>query len=228
MNWNTYYHADFRDVAKEVPAQSVDLLFADPLFYPSFVWQYKAVAEIASRVLRPGGSVVFELGIKYMDRIMKDLMGHGLFFHWVLMAAYQSHGPRAIIRDRGIQAGYTPYLWFTKPLENGRRLQLHGKAPDVIRANYEKGLYKYQDSVAEINGIFTAVGLKKGQYVLDLFGGSATVPVVAHAWGLNWISCDLSQEAADLARSRLAPLGREVQTLGQAVPVGIPQGSLVR
>ena len=56
---------DFRDVSKDIPDNSVDLIFTDPPYSKEYLPLYEELAKLAIRILKPGGSLVFYVVILY-------------------------------------------------------------------------------------------------------------------------------------------------------------------
>ena len=56
---------DARELAKEIPNESVDLIFTDPPYEASAIPLYKWVSEAAARVLKPSGILLVYLGHLY-------------------------------------------------------------------------------------------------------------------------------------------------------------------
>src|SRR5262249_36957206 len=53
---------DFREMAKEIPDNSVQLIFMDPPYDRDSLPLYEAAAEIGARILKPGGSLITYTG----------------------------------------------------------------------------------------------------------------------------------------------------------------------
>ena len=53
---------DFVIESKKLTDNSIDLIFVDPLYFRKDLPSYERLASVASRVLKPGGSIIFNVG----------------------------------------------------------------------------------------------------------------------------------------------------------------------
>ena len=60
---NSIYTGDARELALALPDESVDLIFTDPVY--DRIDDYRWLAQTAERVLKPGGSVIAQVGTTY-------------------------------------------------------------------------------------------------------------------------------------------------------------------
>ena len=71
---------DFREVLCDLPPGSVDLIFTDPPYAPQEYPLYGGLAELAARVLVPGGSLVAYAPIYALGDLLPRLTPHLRFW----------------------------------------------------------------------------------------------------------------------------------------------------
>src|SRR5919106_3656723 len=139
---------NFQDVgfnSQYVKANSVDLMFTDPLYYESSLFLFKDLGRLADWILRPGGSFIVYLVPQSME---PDL------YNYVLQNSNLKYWDRFILRMQGrIWSNFNTHLkhrtktlaWFCKgarpvnPLfDNHKNLFdiIESKTPDKTRNRY--------------------------------------------------------------------------------------------
>ena len=66
-------HGDCREVCKDIPNNSIDLVLTDPPYDTESIPLYGELAKVAARVLKPGGSLVTYAGTYYLPQILDNL-----------------------------------------------------------------------------------------------------------------------------------------------------------
>ena len=72
---------DFREVTKDIPDNSIDLIFTDPPYGIDSIPLYEDLAVLASRVLKPGGSLVTYVG-NYLYDLIKSSPPDKILHEW--------------------------------------------------------------------------------------------------------------------------------------------------
>lgn len=197
---DTVQHGDARAVAAGIAPGSIDLVFTDPPYPRKFLHTYGMVAEIAARVLRPGGWLLAMGGGMYADEILAMMSKH-LTYHYTLevnligsaTAALRPHGQHApvISRTKPIyvfaRGKSTPRTVVYTPFSgDGNDKRFHHWGQDMKSARY------FIDCFSEI-----------GDLVFDPFCGGGTTPVVCQALDRHYIACDIDAAAVETTRARL-------------------------
>ena len=198
--WHGIAHGDARALCDWLPAESVDVIYTDPPYLREFVPLYGWLAEMAARVLKPGGFVLAMAGGSYKDRIMSDMRKH-LTYHWdyhfqltgSLTGKVHPHGAHKpiIVRTKSILAfskGKSAARTVTYSLMSGTGgdKEYHRWGQDVVSARY------YIDCFS-----------RPGDVVLDPFGGGGTTAEAARLIGRRWLLMDSDPVAVATARARL-------------------------
>ncbi len=127
---------DFREVLADLPDDSVDLIFTDPPEGEVGLAAYGALAQLAARVLRPGGSLFCYPDPHALPAIL-DLMCQHLRFWWMLSVRRRPVSAR--LPGTSIHAEWRPLVWLVQgdhPTDQGTRL------PDVVELDRYRGRSK--------------------------------------------------------------------------------------
>lgn len=73
---------DFREKCKDIPDNSVDLIFTDPPYAKEFMLLYKELGKVAFRVLKPGGSLITYLEQLALRETYNNIESSGLRYNW--------------------------------------------------------------------------------------------------------------------------------------------------
>jgi hypothetical protein len=106
---------DFRseEATKEIPDNSIDLIFTDPPYAKESLYLYKDVAIAANRILKPGGALVVYANQLYLPKIIFDILDTGLTWWWELAIKYVHRGTKPVY-DRLMFYRWKPLLYFIK------------------------------------------------------------------------------------------------------------------
>lgn len=102
---------DFRKVLADLPDNSVDLIFTDPPYDKDSIPLYGSLAELAARVLVPGGSLICYAGVHALPQLF-PLMTPRIPFWWQLCLRLSAAFPR--LHGWRVHVHYKPLLWFVK------------------------------------------------------------------------------------------------------------------
>lgn len=205
--------------ADEFPADSVDAIITDPPYPAEFLelfgkkplgtdydtgdnyygdFQEKGLAEIAARILKPGGICAVMVGQSYLPEILTR-MEHSLAYHW--MIAYLTPGGQAVqLWDRKVNTFWKPVLIFVKGEYGGDWLG------DVARSDVndnDKDHHHWGQSESGMADLIERL-TKPGQLICDPFLGGGTTAVVAHALARRFVGCDTDETCIAITTERFA------------------------
>jgi len=186
---------DAFELIKGVSDASVDLILCDPVWWEFD--QYRFLAEAGARVLKPGGSILAEVGNLYYQQAGAAMEGFDLVYCPMVVEVMTGgnalmHHIRAILMTK-------PYVWRRKA---GTKADLEGQGwmPTMIRGmGKNKKDHKWGDTPA----VFVQAVARltpPGGLVLDPFTGSGVVPRVCRNLGRHFIAFELDQDTAATAR----------------------------
>ena len=189
---NQIVTGDARELAKRIPDESVDLIFTDPPYPKEFLSLYGDLAEVAARVLKPGGNL-FALAGQYWLMDVLDLVRPHLNYHW--MCCLYQPGDNGRCHPRNIFQGWKPLLWFVKGKYEGPYVQ-----DTIVSRRREKRFHEWGQSIGWAEYYIDRLN---PNITLDPFTGGGTVPAVCKMLGRNYIAFEIDPDVAEKARERV-------------------------
>ena len=179
---------DFREVTKDIPDNSVDVIFTDPPYDKQSLPLYIDLGKLAQRVLKEGGSLVTYLGQYVLPETISHLLKNNgssnkLKYRWIFAVEHTGHS--TAYHASKIFVKWKPLLWFTK----GDKLSEISPCNSYI-GNYiydyikstpsDKALHEGEQSTKEAEYLISklAPGENIG-VVLDPMMGSGTTGIAA-------------------------------------------------
>ncbi|MFH0938263.1 MAG: DNA methyltransferase [Planctomycetota bacterium] len=188
---------DFRERVKDIPDNSVDLVFTDPPYDRESIPLYEDLAREAARVLKPGGSLICYAGHYAIPEIL-NLMTPHLRYWWTLCCKHNGNSAR--LTGVNVFVAWKPMLWFVKDTRGGNL----DFVSDLIESSLPtKDDHDWQQSDAEARYYIEHL-TNEGDTILDPFAGSGTTLIAAHQLNRNSIGIEIDEDNANIAKSRIA------------------------
>jgi len=185
---------DFRKVLDDLPDNSVDLIFTDPPYDKRSIPLYGGLAELAARVLVPGGSLVCYAGVHALPSLFSLMTPH-IPFWWQFCLRLKAAFPRQ--HGWRVHVHYKPLLWFVKGKYKGDYVV------DVIESTWlEKNWHDWQQSEAEAAHCIAKLTPEDG-FILDPMCGSGTTLLAAKRLGRRYLGVELDRDQAKVTTARL-------------------------
>jgi 16S rRNA G966 N2-methylase RsmD len=189
---------DFRNECKEIPDNSIHVIFTDPPYAKKFLSLYDGLAEVAARVLKDSGSIVTYCGQDLKLQVIEFMKSKGLVYWWDIAVIHS--GPFSSFFPKNILVKWKPLLWFVKcerPYQNGKIFDLiHSTKPEKILHDWEQS---YEDASYVIEHLS-----KSGERILDPFMGSGTTGVAALNLKRQFIGIEKDPEVFEIAKASFA------------------------
>jgi 16S rRNA G966 N2-methylase RsmD len=185
------HNVDFREL--EIADESVALIFTDPPYERKSADLYRDLAEMAARVLIPGGSLLAYSGQVVLPTILSTMSEHLRF--WWLCGCYHSGAPTRMT-ELGIINRWKPIIWMVK----GTRRDRATFVEDEVTGGREKDFHDWQQAESEAAYFIDLLTIER-EMVFDPFVGSGTTCIAARKLGRNWIGCDIDEDAVQNARA---------------------------
>lgn len=201
---NQIYTGDCRELGKEIPDNSIDLIFTDPPYLKEYLPLYGWLAETAVRVLKPGGFCLAMCGGSYLNHIFR-MMDEYLAFFWKYEIVLQGWAT-GIVWTKSFPK--TTITVRSKPLLAYSKGESVPRTSTMSSFNGTGGDKRYhvwgQDEASTRYYIdcFSHVG----QVVFDPFCGGGTTPAMAKLLDRSFLAFEVKDEAATVARERVATI----------------------
>jgi hypothetical protein len=190
---------DCRELGRQMPDESIDLIFTDPPYTKSDLHLYDWLFPWATRVLRPSGFLIAYVGGYYQDAVMAKARKSSLSFFWQF--TYVNGGSdSSIVWERMIIARGKVLLCYRKRKSrakprtlvlgvwagSGEDKRYHAWGQDASTARY------YVDCFSQPNDI-----------IADPFVGGGTTPYVCRVLDRHFVCFDSSPTAIATTQERL-------------------------
>ena len=188
------YVGDARELSRDIPDDSVDMIFTDPPYLKKYLHLYGWLAEEASRILRPGGWLfAYGAGDHLPDHLRR--MGEHLDFFWVFVL--QHHGGYPRMWHKKLMSGYKPVMVYTKgqPSLNPWKATIHTDKKD-------KRFHKWGQGVGLALKMIEML-TRPDDIVLDPMCGGGTTLAACKMLGRRWLAFEIVPKMAGEARERI-------------------------
>jgi 16S rRNA G966 N2-methylase RsmD len=183
----TLVHGDFRDKCKDIPDNSVALIFTDPPYAKECLDLYRDLGELAARVLVDGGSLVVYLNTYYLKEIYSMLESAGLRYNWIFALIHT--GGTASMYHQQVRVKWKPLLWFVK----GEKLRTPDFIEDLIISQPpDKSLHDWAQSPADAKHVIEKLTVES-DLILDPFMGSGTTGIATIKLNRKFISIEIDE-----------------------------------
>jgi DNA modification methylase len=209
---NSHYkliHGDFIEkLQKEIADSSVDLILTDPPYGQEYLPLYQELAKLATRVLKPGGSLVFYVGHIILDQVigifnnfsLTNNNSSNLKYWWTLAVKHSGHHTK--IHPRYIFAEWKPLLWYVKGNQIND-LVISNTIGDYVESSPPPKIeHEWQQSTTEAEYIIKNLTLTN-QTVLDPMMGSGTTGIAALNLQRKFIGIEKNPETFEIAKVRI-------------------------
>lgn len=205
---NSITRGDARELAKEIPDGSVDMIFTDPPYPKEFLPLYDWLCLEAMRVLKPGGFCCFIAPSMWLDEVFAFARAAGLKFYFKIETL--NDGDKPIIWPRKIMNCSKPVLMWTKGdgsivVPNMLSVYL-GQGPDKRFHHWgqDKGSARYVISYCLGDDIHSKKypAIRPAVLFEPFAGGGATLEAAA-SLGVDYIAFELDPVAYDTSCARM-------------------------
>ena len=193
------YHCPFQELDRTANLElaSAQLVCTDIPYGKDFLPQLKDLAELAERLLVPGGLFMTYSGQYWLPEVMQAL-GQHLTYRWMLASVWDGEG--TLVHPRHAISKWKPVLVYSKGEWESR-----GRWPDVLNVcSREKDYHDWQQPLEEAQRLISYFS-QPGDLVVDPCGGSFTIGLACQNLGRRFVGCDIDKVAVVKGQERLAP-----------------------
>jgi DNA modification methylase len=168
------YCGDFRVVCrKQVPDNSINLIFTDPPYSRQHLQLYQPLGIEAFRMLKEGGSLVMYAPQYALPEIFDNMENSGLIYWWPITVKHT--GPFARIYSKKVIVTNKPLLRFTK----GAKPKILGFVEDSVESKPpNKSLHPWTQSTVEAEHVISKLTIPN-DVVLDCTMAVGTTAIAA-------------------------------------------------
>ena len=157
----------------------------------------------AFRILRPGGSIVFNVGHAIIPQVINYFLNAGFQYHWILAVKLRGSFPRAF--DRKVVIKHKPMLWFRKGDKS--KINMVDHIEDLIESKKpEKITHEMEQSPIEAEHVISRLTVEN-QIVLDPMMGSGTTGIASKKLNRKFIGIEIDPQRFEIAKANLGRSG---------------------
>jgi DNA modification methylase len=186
---------DFRDLVKELPDNSMDLVLTDPPYPKEYLPLWSDLAKESARVLKPGAFLIAYSGQGHLTEVLKMLSEH-LEYYW--LGTLYHKGPTAQRFEVNMWNRAKPILFYYKKPKNKQQQWLE----DVLESSEsDKNYHDWGQSVAPLIKLVECFSLPN-QVILDPFVGGGSTIEACRVTKRNVIAFEIDRRTFDSIRER--------------------------
>ena len=216
---NGIYVGDTEKLAPQIPNESVDLIFCDPVYtdYHQYWW----LAIFASWVLKPGKSVLAQVGSLHRwnaeIQFVNYIQNGGLLEPRILLFERLTGGHTMVWKPRALACLKT-YLWFAKPGGPKRKSWI----PELVTGGgSRKRTHMWGDSTQAAETWISRF-TEPGEIVVDPFTGSGMVPIACIRTGRRYVAFEIDPKRVEDARADCARAQAPLIPAGHQLEIAMP------
>jgi DNA modification methylase len=190
---------DFREMGKEIPDNSEDLILTDPPYEEISLPLYRDLGLFANRVLKEGGSLIALAGHFALLRSGNLIAESGL--KYIHTMALIHGGGSSMLYPYHIRVKWKPILWYVK----GTKPNTQNIIEDVINSEPpDKSMHEWAQSIVEAEHIIKGLTVGENQIVLDPFMGAGTFGTAALKLNRKFIGIEIDKERFKVAEANIS------------------------
>ena len=192
-------HGDFREVLDDIPDNSVDLIFTDPIYLKENLDDWSDLSLFASQKLKIGKLLVCYSSTNILDESIKRLSEH-LKYVWTMAVVYPSaKKPHHVYR---IDGRWKPILMFS----NGIYQPDLQWICDVLGGDgITKEHHEWEQGIQEAEYIIKNLSFEH-DLIVDPFLGSGTTALASKRLNRRFMGSDVDINAINITLSRLVQI----------------------
>lgn len=188
---------DMRELGKNIPDESIDLIFTDPPYSEKSLVLYEDLAKLSCRISKQGSS----LGMyapNQLDKIFRMLDNFDLKYADII--AVHQNGDTAKLRKYGVWADCKFLIWCFK---GDKPTKFHDLSNFIQSEAVDKHNHKWEQLTIEATNMINPLTLE-GMTVLDPFMGSGTTGIAALKLNRKFIGIEIDPLHYSIAQTRLS------------------------
>jgi len=195
------YLGDAREILRQIPSSSVDVVITDPPWgigfdeYDDFS-VFLQVRDELYRVMKPDSWLVFFFTPKRIYDLQHYLQR--FTYRWMMPYIFSAFG--SLSRNPlGVQSSYSIIMIFSKgepKIVAKRKDVIYSDELPIVEGNIREPQFKPTYAVSVLISMFT----KEGDLVLDPFAGYGSIPLVCELFNRRWIGIEIDPIKYEIAK----------------------------
>jgi SAM-dependent methyltransferase len=197
----TLVEGAFEEVGRQIPDEAIDLILTDPPYGAEFVPALSNLGALASRALKPGGSLLMMYGQRYLPEALRTL-GEYLDYQWTFSSRFR--GPGLAVWSQHVHNHWKPIVWYVRGAYAGifqGDVLVGGEGSDKRYHDWGQSAGAFMALIQR----FTA----PDAVILDPLCGGGTTGAAAVTLRRRFMGMDRDPAALAITRARLAALTGE-------------------
>ena len=194
--------ADIRDGLKELDDDSIDFIITDPPYPKEYISLFGDLSLLASRVLKPGGSLIVMTGQSYLPEYI-SLLGQHMTYYWTMNYLTPGGGAPQLFQKR-VNTYWKPVLWYVKGEYKGDFIGDVLKSPES-----DKRFHEWGQSLGGMKDIIERL-TNPGDIILDPFLGGGTTGAATVSMARKFIGTDIEQKNIEISQKRIMEVYQDV------------------
>lgn len=187
---------DFREVGKQIPDNSIDMIFTDPPYLKDYLYVYPALADFAMMKLKDGGRLITYTSSMHLPEIIEAFKDKLKFVSYYVVE--QSHNQVAMLWGCQIMTYTKLLLFYCKG-----KYKPHSATVNLIASKYQgKKYHGWQQSTLEAQYLITYLS-KENQTVCDPMMGGGTTAIPCLILNRKFIGIEIDPKTFEIAQNRI-------------------------
>jgi len=200
MMINEILLGDSKEIAKDIPDESLDMGFCDPVYQN--MEDYSWLAETAQRVLKPDKPLIVFCSSQKMKET-RDAMDPYLTFQ--LPMFYIVKAKMAFLNAYHAFTWTTPMLVYSK----GKYAPKSWYIDTFISVSRPSGTHKWNKNVGILRYYIDRISYPN-DIIWDPFAGHGSIPYVCVQAGRRFVASEIDEECVNFARNRVAQVRKDL------------------
>jgi DNA modification methylase len=191
---------NFTERSKDIPDDSIALIFTDPPYPKQYLYLYKELGKKAFRVLKEGGSLVMYAPHYALPEIFDHMKDSGLKYRWQIVVIHT--GSHARMFSNSLFVTYKPLLWYFK----GTGPKILESISDSIESKPpNKSLHPWTQSTVEAEYVISKL-TAPNDVVLDCMAGTGTTCIAALKLKRRFVGIEEDANTLAIARHNISQI----------------------
>jgi DNA modification methylase len=200
---------DFTEKCKDIPVNSIDLIYTDPPYEYNSLPIYDELAKVAIMLLKDGGILATNCPQELRCQIIQSMKSRGLTWWWD--TAIILKGPWSRMRSKNVIVTWKPLLLFVK----GTKPKTFKFIKDSVESERpDKTLDRDIQSTKEAEHIISKLTIQ-GDMVLDPMMGTGTTGIAAIKLKRKFTGIEKNPDMLLKANGRIAEMNSSDQNSGK-------------